>query len=115
MAKKKSNTGKFVLGAAVGAALGLLFAPKSGKETRRAIKEKASDLLSKTEQTIKTICEFPYSFADCSYFLISDEHIRHAVIDNYILVYEIVESVKEIRVLRFRYAKMDLTKLKSKN
>lgn len=75
----------------------------------------ASDLLSKTEQTIKTICEFPYSFADCSYFLISDEHIRHAVIDNYILVYEIVESVKEIRVLRFRYAKMDLTKLNSKN
>ena len=38
---KKSNAGKFVLGAAVGAALGLLFAPKSGKETRRAIKEKA--------------------------------------------------------------------------
>ena len=75
----------------------------------------ASDLLSKTEQTIKTICEFPYSFADCSYFLISDEHIRHAVIDNYILVYEIVESVKEIRVLRFRYAKMDLTKLNSTN
>lgn len=33
----------------------------------------ASDLLSKTEQTIKTICEFPYSFADCSYFLISDK------------------------------------------
>ena len=75
----------------------------------------ASDLLSKTEQTIKTICEFPYSFVDCSYFLISDEHIRHAIIDNYILVYEIVESVKEIRVLRFRYAKMDLTKLNSKN
>ena len=28
---KKSNAGKFVLGAAVGAALGVLFAPKSGK------------------------------------------------------------------------------------
>ena len=44
---KKSNAGKFVLGAAVGAALGLLFAPKSGKETRRIIKEKASDLLAR--------------------------------------------------------------------
>lgn len=50
MTKKKSNAGKFVLGAAVGAALGLLFAPKSGKETRRIIKEKASDLLSKAKE-----------------------------------------------------------------
>ena len=50
MAKKKSNAGKFVLGAAVGAALGLLFAPKSGKETRRIIKEKASDLLAKAKE-----------------------------------------------------------------
>ena len=47
---KKSNAGKFVLGAAVGAALGLLFAPKSGKETRRIIKEKASDLLATAKE-----------------------------------------------------------------
>lgn len=50
MTKKKSNAGKFVLGAAVGAALGLLFAPKSGKETRRIIKEKASYLLAKAKE-----------------------------------------------------------------
>ena len=50
MAKKKSNTGKFVLGAAVGAVLGLLFAPKSGRETRRIIKEKAGDLLAKAKE-----------------------------------------------------------------
>ncbi len=47
---KKKGAGKFVLGAAVGAALGLLFAPKSGRETRKAIKEKASDLIEKAKQ-----------------------------------------------------------------
>lgn len=50
MTKKKSNAGKFVLGAAIGATLGVLFAPKSGKETRKAIKEKAEDLIEKTKE-----------------------------------------------------------------
>lgn len=47
---KKSNTGKFFLGAAVGAALGVLFAPKSGKETRAALKKKANELLDKAKE-----------------------------------------------------------------
>lgn len=50
MAKKKSNAGKFFLGAAVGAALGVLFAPKSGKETRAALKKKANELLDKAKE-----------------------------------------------------------------
>ncbi len=50
MAKKKSNAGKFILGAAVGAALGILFAPKSGKETRAALKKKAGELIEKAKE-----------------------------------------------------------------
>lgn len=50
MKKSKSGAGKFILGAAVGAALGVLFAPKSGKETRADIKRKATDLLNKAKE-----------------------------------------------------------------
>lgn len=46
---KKSNTGKFVLGAAIGAALGLFLAPNSGKENRKAVKAKANELLDKAK------------------------------------------------------------------
>ena len=75
----------------------------------------ADDLLTKIENTIGRICDFPYSFADCSYFLITDENIRHAVIDNYVLVYEIIGEEKQINILRFRYAKMNLTKMSVTN
>ena len=47
MNKKSTGVGKFVVGAAVGAALGMLFAPKSGKETRKAITEKTKILKKK--------------------------------------------------------------------
>lgn len=52
--------GAFLVGGLIGAALGILFAPKSGKETRREIgdwmdetKEKAKEKLEKLEEEIK--------------------------------------------------------------
>ena len=42
-----SKKGKFLLGLGAGAALGLLFAPKTGEESRKILKEKCTNLLDK--------------------------------------------------------------------
>lgn len=47
---KKSGIGTFVAGAALGVGLGLLFAPKSGAETRKELKEKMDELLQKIKE-----------------------------------------------------------------
>ena len=43
---KKSGIGKFIAGAAIGAGLGVLFAPKKGSETRAELKEKLDELVN---------------------------------------------------------------------
>lgn len=50
---RKNGLGKFVLGAAIGAGIGLLFAPRSGKETRKILKEKMDDLVKKAKELDK--------------------------------------------------------------
>jgi len=50
MSKKKSGFGKFLLGGAIGAGLGMLFAPKAGSETRKELKVKLDDLLQKVKE-----------------------------------------------------------------
>ncbi len=49
MSKKKAGFGKFLFGAAIGATLGVLFAPKKGSETRRELKAKMDELLAKAK------------------------------------------------------------------
>ncbi len=46
---KKKNTGKFLFGAALGAGLGLLFAPKKGSETRADLKVQFDKLMNQVK------------------------------------------------------------------
>lgn len=47
---KKLGFGKFLTGAAVGAGIALMFAPKEGKETRKDLKKFMDDMLAKIDE-----------------------------------------------------------------
>ena len=50
MGKKVKTFGALLGGAAIGAGLGLLLAPKSGKETRSDLKKKIDELVTKAKE-----------------------------------------------------------------
>lgn len=47
---KKGGFGKFLTGIAIGAGLGVLFAPKKGSETRAELKAKIDEMLAKAKE-----------------------------------------------------------------
>ena len=57
MPKENHGNGKFaagvVLGALIGASLAILFAPKTGEETRRILKKKAKEYFDKGKEVIE--------------------------------------------------------------
>ena len=50
MGKKAKTVGTLLGGAAIGAGLGILFAPKKGKETRSDLKKKIDELVNKAKE-----------------------------------------------------------------
>jgi len=46
----KRGWGKFIIGAGLGAGLGVLFAPKKGSETRKELRDKVDELLAKAKE-----------------------------------------------------------------
>ena len=58
----KKRFGNLILGVAIGASLGILFAPKKGSQTRRELKEKMLDLVSNAKElTISDVSKM-YSY-----------------------------------------------------
>ena len=47
--RRSGGLGKFLTGVAIGVGLGVLFAPKSGEETRKELKEKFDELYAKVK------------------------------------------------------------------
>lgn len=74
----------------------------------------ANDMLDKIEKAIDNACVLPYGFPDCKIYFIVDDTIRHVTIDNYVMIYGIDDENKRINILRFRYAKMNLTGIRTR-
>jgi gas vesicle protein len=57
MSDNKDTLFAFILGGLIGAALGVLYAPKSGKETRRDIKKFSEDVTGKVKDLGEDLTE----------------------------------------------------------
>lgn len=61
-----------VVGGLIGAAIGILFAPKSGKETRQDIAEKTDELLAKAKEEYQKAAEKSKAVYDAAVIRLKD-------------------------------------------
>lgn len=69
----------------------------------------AKNLYRALQKEIAAVCYNPFSFPDCSYYLIDSVAIRHSVAGNYVLIFEVSKSEKLVKILRFLYGGMDIS------
>jgi gas vesicle protein len=65
-----------IVGSLIGAALGILYAPKSGKETREGIRNSADELLEKTKKQYEETCKKIEKLTDCEKELYAEKKER---------------------------------------
>ena len=70
--------------------------------------EASAKLFHSIQSEISHIRENPYAYPDCSHYLIDDNTIRHTVIGRHVLIFEVSESEKLIKILRFLYGARDI-------
>ena len=68
----------------------------------------AKRLYQALKKEIRSICENPRAFPNCSCYLIDDENIRHALVGNYVLIYEVCKEERQVNILRFLYGGRDI-------
>lgn len=81
MSKKKSGFSKLLAGAAIGAGLGVLFAPKKGEDTRKDLKKKFDELVEKVKG-------------------IDSEEVKQTIEDKIIEIKEELEDLDKEKVFR---------------
>jgi len=98
---KKSGFGKFVVGAAVGTALGILFAPDSGKNTRKELSKRLDELVKKLKEIdvdeVKDELLFKAEKLQAELSTLDKEKAKE-------LVYEKAQEIKERAEELYKYA-----------
>lgn len=100
--EKVNNVAKIIAGVGVGAALGILFAPKSGKKTREDIANAAKDGLDFVSENVNTAvkvikdksAELKEAVVE-KYDQISNKNITEVVSENIEKLEEKIEETKE--------------------
>ena len=62
-------------------------------------------------EELEGVCENPYAYPSCACYLIDDDSIRHTLVGNYALIFEVRREGRQINVLRFLYGGRDIANM----